>query len=100
MQRRSLCLVVWLVGVAALALPEAGMVLYMALQYWVSERASASCPTPTPYHTEPTPAPISVVFQRLQSLYGLTEITCWACRLFINVSTGISLGGWALGWAA
>ena len=28
-----------------------------------------------------------ILFQRLQTLYGLTEITCWACRLFINVST-------------
>ncbi|KAK3926526.1 Myosin-9 [Frankliniella fusca] len=60
--RRSLCLVVWLVGVASLALPEAGMVLYMALQHW-----------------------------RLQSLYGLTEITCWACRLFINAVGVVSV---------
>ncbi|XP_034235042.1 uncharacterized protein LOC117641656 [Thrips palmi] len=67
--RRSICLVVWLVGVAALALPEAGMVLYMALQYW-----------------------------RLQSLYGLTEITCWACRLFINVAGVVSVQSLYSSW--
>lgn len=67
--RRSLCLVVWLVGVASLALPEAGMVLYMALQYW-----------------------------RLQSLYGLTEITCWACRLFINAVGVVSVQSLYSSW--
>ncbi|KAJ1520871.1 hypothetical protein ONE63_003956 [Megalurothrips usitatus] len=67
--RRGLCLVVWLVGVAALALPEAGMVLYMALQYW-----------------------------RLQSLYGLTEITCWACRLLINVAGVVSVQSLYSSW--
>lgn len=63
------------------------MVLYMALQYWVShalllwesdEEKCSGTKTSTYFLVLP--------LQRLQSLYGLTEITCWACRLFINVS--------------
>lgn len=35
LQKNTICLVVWLFAVTVLIFPEAGMVIYMSVQYWV-----------------------------------------------------------------
>lgn len=35
LQKNTLCLVVWLFAVTVLIFPEAGMVIYMSVQFWV-----------------------------------------------------------------
>ncbi|KAL0280834.1 UNVERIFIED_CONTAM: hypothetical protein PYX00_002010 [Menopon gallinae] len=55
--RRTTCLLVWMFMMGILLGPEAGLVLYMSIHYW-----------------------------RITSLYGLIEVTFWACRLLVNIS--------------
>ncbi|KAK9508192.1 hypothetical protein O3M35_007909 [Rhynocoris fuscipes] len=50
-------LLLWMLGIVALLIPESGMVLYMSFHFW-----------------------------KIFTIYGLTEITCWACRLIVNVA--------------
>lgn len=50
-------LLLWLFGIVAILIPESGLVLYMSFHFW-----------------------------KIFSIYGLTEITCWACRLIVNVA--------------
>lgn len=35
-QKSTVCLICWMFAVAILTFPEAGMVIYMSVQYWVS----------------------------------------------------------------
>lgn len=57
--KRATFLLVWMFMMGILLGPEAGLVLYMSIHHW-----------------------------RITSLYGLIEVTCWACRLLVNI-TGI-----------
>ncbi|XP_066900923.1 uncharacterized protein Rcd6 [Halyomorpha halys] len=50
-------LLVWLFGVLVFLLPEGGLVLFMSFQFW-----------------------------KIYTIYGLTEITFWICRLIVNIS--------------
>lgn len=50
-------LLLWLFGVLAILLPEGGLVLFMSLNFW-----------------------------KIYTIYGLTEITFWICRLIVNVA--------------
>ncbi|KAJ8926053.1 hypothetical protein NQ315_009908 [Exocentrus adspersus] len=54
--KNSLCLIAWMFSVTILTFPEAGMVIYMSIQYW-----------------------------RIESLYGITELACWLIRILVNV---------------
>ncbi|VEN41584.1 unnamed protein product [Callosobruchus maculatus] len=54
--RNSVCLIAWMFSVTVLSFPEAGMVIYMSIQYW-----------------------------RIENLYGMTELACWLVRIFVNV---------------
>ncbi|KAF2901131.1 hypothetical protein ILUMI_05050, partial [Ignelater luminosus] len=54
--KNTLCLVVWLFAVTVLIFPEAGMVIYMSVQFW-----------------------------RIESQYGITELVCWFARILANV---------------
>ncbi|KAK5649144.1 hypothetical protein RI129_004036 [Pyrocoelia pectoralis] len=54
--KNTVCLVVWMFAVSVLIFPEAGMVIYMSIQYW-----------------------------RIESQYGITELVCWFARILANV---------------
>lgn len=54
--KNTLCLIAWMFAVTVLTFPEAGMVIYMSIQYW-----------------------------RIESLYGITELACWLIRIVVNV---------------
>ncbi|KAF5270871.1 hypothetical protein FQA39_LY08316 [Lamprigera yunnana] len=54
--KNTVCLIVWMFAVSVLIFPEAGMVIYMSIQYW-----------------------------RIESQYGITELLCWFARILINV---------------
>lgn len=54
--KNTLCLISWMFAVTVLTFPEAGMVIYMSIQYW-----------------------------RIESLYGVTELACWFARILANV---------------
>ncbi|XP_028139777.1 uncharacterized protein LOC114333973 isoform X1 [Diabrotica virgifera virgifera] len=54
--KNAICLLIWMLAVTLLTFPEAGLVIYMSIQYW-----------------------------RIESLYGVTELTCWLIRILINV---------------
>ncbi|XP_018569966.1 uncharacterized protein LOC108909969 isoform X2 [Anoplophora glabripennis] len=54
--KNSLCLISWMFSITILTFPEAGMVIYMSIQYW-----------------------------RIESLYGVTELACWLIRIVVNV---------------
>lgn len=50
------CLVGWMFATTILTFPEAGLVMYMSVQYW-----------------------------RIESFYGITELSCWLTRILVNV---------------
>ncbi|XP_056634959.1 uncharacterized protein LOC130891048 [Diorhabda carinulata] len=54
--KNAVCLLSWMLSVTLLTFPEAGLVIYMSIQYW-----------------------------RIESLYGITELACWLIRIIINV---------------
>ncbi|CAH1960182.1 unnamed protein product [Acanthoscelides obtectus] len=54
--KNSVCLIAWMFSVTVLTFPEAGMVIYMSIQYW-----------------------------RIENLYGMTELACWLVRISVNV---------------
>lgn len=54
--KNTLCLLGWMFTVTILTFPEAGMVIYMSIQYW-----------------------------SIESLYGMTELVCWLARVLANV---------------
>ncbi|KAK9883878.1 hypothetical protein WA026_004817 [Henosepilachna vigintioctopunctata] len=54
--KNTICLVAWMFAVTILSFPEAGLVIYMSVQYW-----------------------------RVESIYGLTELVCWFVRIIVNV---------------
>ncbi|KAL3285662.1 hypothetical protein HHI36_000194 [Cryptolaemus montrouzieri] len=54
--KNTLCLIAWMFSVTILTFPEAGLVIYMSVQYW-----------------------------RVESIYGLTELICWFVRIMVNV---------------
>lgn len=62
-------LILWLFGIVAILIPEGGLVLFMSFQFW-----------------------------KIYTIYGLTEITCWACRLLVNVAGLICVYFLYLNW--
>ncbi|XP_068894160.1 uncharacterized protein Rcd6 isoform X2 [Tenebrio molitor] len=54
--KNTLCLIAWMFSVTILTFPEAGMVIYMSIQYW-----------------------------RIETLYGVTELASWLVRILVNV---------------
>jgi hypothetical protein len=54
--KNTLCLRAWMFSVTILTFPEAGMVIYMSIQYW-----------------------------RIETLYGVTELASWLVRILVNV---------------
>ncbi|KAK7791175.1 hypothetical protein R5R35_005382 [Gryllus longicercus] len=55
--KRTLFLLSWLFTIIILSFPEAGLVLFMSLHYW-----------------------------KVKSLYGLTELIYWSCRVICNIA--------------
>lgn len=59
-------------SVTILTFPEAGLVIYMSIQYWVSivfEKSKSN----------------SFFLQRIETLYGITELASWLVRIVVNV---------------
>ncbi|RZC41651.1 uncharacterized protein BDFB_010598, partial [Asbolus verrucosus] len=54
--KNTLCLIAWMFSVTILTFPEAGLVIYMSIQYW-----------------------------RIETLYGVTELASWLVRIIVNV---------------
>lgn len=54
--RNVMCLISWMFAVCILIFPEAGLVIYMSIQFW-----------------------------RIETLYGMTELACWLARILANV---------------
>ncbi|XP_019865222.1 uncharacterized protein LOC109594441 [Aethina tumida] len=54
--KNTLCLIAWMFSITILTFPEAGLVMYMSIQYW-----------------------------RLETIYGITELSCWLIRIVVNV---------------
>ncbi|XP_008192713.2 uncharacterized protein Rcd6 isoform X1 [Tribolium castaneum] len=54
--KNTLCLIAWMFAVTILTFPEAGLVIYMSIQYW-----------------------------RIETLYGVTELASWLVRIVVNV---------------
>ncbi|CAG9772718.1 unnamed protein product [Ceutorhynchus assimilis] len=54
--KNSLCLVTWMFAVTILTFPEAGLVIYMSVDYWGTGH-----------------------------IYGITELSCWLLRIIVNV---------------
>lgn len=54
--KSTLCLITWMFAVTILTFPEAGLVIYMSVDYWGTEH-----------------------------IYGRTELSCWLFRIIVNV---------------
>ncbi|XP_075219270.1 reduction in Cnn dots 6 isoform X2 [Lycorma delicatula] len=54
--RKTVYLLGWSIVISILSFPEAGLVIFMSIYY------------------------------RVRSLYGLTELTCWICRVVVNIA--------------
>ncbi|XP_066151766.1 uncharacterized protein Rcd6 [Euwallacea fornicatus] len=54
--KNTLCLVTWMFAVTILTIPEAGLVIYMSVDYW-----------------------------GIGHIYGVTELSCWLLRILVNV---------------
>ncbi|XP_022911911.1 uncharacterized protein [Onthophagus taurus] len=54
--KNTFCLVAWMISVTILTFPEAGLVIYLSIQYW-----------------------------RIETIYGMTELACWLARIVANV---------------
>ncbi|KAK9730112.1 hypothetical protein QE152_g15461 [Popillia japonica] len=49
-------LIAWMFAITLLTFPEAGLVIYMSIQYW-----------------------------RIETMYGMTELACWLARILANM---------------
>ncbi|CAG9862209.1 unnamed protein product [Phyllotreta striolata] len=54
--KTTVCLLGWMLSVMLLTFPEAGLVIYMSIQYW-----------------------------RIESMLGVTELSCWLIRIVVNL---------------
>ncbi|KRT85337.1 hypothetical protein AMK59_375, partial [Oryctes borbonicus] len=55
-QKNTQFLIAWMFAITILTFPEAGLVIYMSIQYW-----------------------------RIETMYGMTELACWLARILANV---------------
>ncbi|XP_060536594.1 uncharacterized protein LOC132708331 isoform X2 [Cylas formicarius] len=54
--KNTLCLITWMFSTTILTFPEAGLVIYMSVDYWGTAH-----------------------------IYGITELSCWLLRIIVNV---------------
>lgn len=65
-------------AVTVLTFPEAGLVIYMSIQYWVCFSFYA---IPSLHIHKVN----NFLLQRIQTMYGMTELACWLARILANV---------------